>query len=772
MDNQVTSGPIVPSASVGRPRPRAERFAQIAYLVVAIGLYSLMFTSKAVAAETTALAGNHSVQAYDLTTRAPANATLKVELVFALRDRAKLNELLAAQQDPASKLYHHWLTPAEFDARFGRSPAEVAAVNGWLASQGLHADRSSARSVTFTTTVGQAEATFATTIAASPDGAVFGNLSDPQIPAQLAGVIGSVEGLDNLRHSTPNGFRLPQPAHSYSAALQPSIDLDRVDQPAGAVHLASIADYSNGLGKAFGPADLYTFYDENPLLTAGTNGGGGDCVAVAEDSDYLDSAVTLFDTNFALPTASITRVLPDGSSPGRTGDELETLIDIEWAHAVAPGAPIRVYIGNGGNALFDAINQAVNDNACGAISISFSYCGGASSFYTSTLDSIFVKAAAQGQSIFISSGDEGAAGVSLNSTGNACIVGTTRNVNEMGADPNVIAVGGTQFSPVYDGSNNDVGNVAESVWNDASGSTGGGASAYFSKPAFQSGVTPADGKRDVPDISYGSSPYSPGFYFGNDSSGSAVITCCVGGTSIAAPMWAGLAKLIAQASNGRLGNLDAKIYQLGALGNSSQSGIRDVTSGNNNYNGVTGFTAGSGYDQSTGWGTADMATFASAYTGAGTPTPTPTSTPSSTPTPTSTPSSTPTPTPTPTRTPTPTPTPKGKHSPTPTPTRTPTPTPTSTPSSTPTPTPLQISTRSLPSGKVGSAYSAALSISGGKPPYTSSISSGSLPKGLSLNSSTNTIAGIPTTRGSSSFTVKVVDSASASASKGLSISIK
>ena len=783
MENEIVKDIAVPEPVEEKPaRPRFERIARTAYLIAAIFLYLTMFGSKANAAETAPLAGSHSAQAYDLTTRAPANAPLKIQLVFAVRNRAGLNQLLAAQQNPASKLYHHWLTPAQFDARFGRSPAELTAVKSWLGSQGIHADQSSARGLTFTTTVGQAEATFGTTIAASPDGMSFGNLTDPQIPAQLSGVIGSIEGLDNLRHATPNGFRLPRPSHSYSAAPRQSIDLDRIAPVGGALHLASVADYSNGLGDAFGPGDLYTFYDESPLLSAGTNGGGGDCVALAEDSDYLDSAVALFDTNFGLPVANLTRVLPDGSSPGITGDELETLIDIEWAHAVAPGAAIRVYIGNGWNALLDAINQAVNDDACGAISISFGYCGGSSSFYTSTLDSIFLKAAAQGQSVFVSSGDKGAAGDVL--SGTSCAAGTSPNVNEMSADPNVVSVGGTEFSPVYDSNHNDVGNVAESVWNDVAGASGGGASAYFSKPTFQNGVTPGDGKRDVPDISYGASPYSPGFYLGYDNSGSPEISCCVGGTSIAAPMWAGLAKLIAQSNNGRLGNLDTKIYQLGALGNSSQSGIRDVVSGNNTFNGVTGFTAGPGYDQSTGLGTVDMATFAAAYVGS-TPTPTPTSTPTPTPTatptptPTSTPTATPTPTPTstPTPSPSPTPTPKGHHSPTPTPSSTPTPTPSSTPTPTPsstptpspTPTPLTIVTSSLPSGKVGVSYSAALSMSGGKPPYTSSISSGALPNGLSL--SNNRISGTPTTRGTSTFTVTAKDSASGSASKSLSISI-
>jgi subtilase family serine protease len=167
------------------------------------------------------------------------------------------------------------------------------------------------------------------------------------------------------------------------------------------------------MGVAFGPADLYTFYDETPLLNAGTTGGGGDGLALAEDSDYLDSAVSLFDSKFALPAAAITRVLPDITSPCANGDEIETLLDLEWAHAVAPGAPIRVYIGNGaasGSPLLDAIKRAVTDNTCGAISISFSYCGASSSFCTSTLDSIFAQAAAQGQSVFISSGDQGGGG--------------------------------------------------------------------------------------------------------------------------------------------------------------------------------------------------------------------------------------------------------------------------------------------------------------------------------------------------------------------------
>src|SRR5207245_64122 len=80
-----------------------------------------------------------------------------------------------------------------------------------------------------------------------------------------------------------------------------------------------------------------------PLLNAGTSGNSGDCIAVAEDSDFNSNSVTLFDSNFSLTPANITRVFP-GASPGINGDEVEVLLDIEWAHAVAPGgADQRLY---------------------------------------------------------------------------------------------------------------------------------------------------------------------------------------------------------------------------------------------------------------------------------------------------------------------------------------------------------------------------------------------------------------------------------------------
>ena len=199
----------------------------------------------------------------------------------------------------------------------------------------------------------------------------------------------------------------------------------------------------------------------------------------------------------------------------------------------------------------------------------------------------------------------------------------------------------------------------------------------YGKPLYQTGTgVPADGKRDVPDVSMLASNNFPGVFWVTDNGGTAELNCCIGGTSLAAPIFAGIAKLTGQLAGGttRLGGMNTKIYQLArsvAAANLATVGIRDVNDPfDNGFNGVTGFTAGLGYDQSTGWGTVDVDTFARKFVALS---PTPTSTPSRTPTPKPTPTRTPTPKPTPTRTATPKPTPT--HTPTAKPTATPTPIP-------------------------------------------------------------------------------------------------
>jgi subtilase family serine protease len=625
-----------------------------------------------------------------------ATRQLNMEVTLAVRDRASLDQLIADQQNPGSPQYHRWLTPAEFAARFGPRPADAAAVAQWLTSQGFEVTvvNLADRSIRFSGDVAHAQTAFGTTIMAYGNGQLYANAVEPSIPAQFAGIVAAIGGLENF---TP------------AAIAKPPEPLSRIASAGDGI--GTSPDVIVGGLKAFGPPDIRTFYDETSLINSTT--GAGDCIAIIGLSDFMSSAITTFNSQFGLPASSITTVAADPTDPGYNSDESEALLNLEYAHAIAPAAPLRFYRGNNSDSsiyggLYDAINRAIGDDACSVINVSFYSCGSNSSFYTGTLDPKLAEAASHGQSVFVAAGDWGAAGMVFDST-KGCVLGTSRHVNEL-ATPNATSVGGAEFMPDYNSSGDDVGFVAENVWNDEAyglGATGGGASAFFGKPTYQDVGTPADKSRDQPDIALMASPNFPGVAMANDGScdrggcngGGPVVWDQYGGTSLSAPLFAALAKIIAQQQGTWLGLFNTRLYNL-AAGGLANHGIRDVLStskgpNNNGFNGVTGFTAGPGYDQVTGWGTVDMANFVKAFVI--TPTPTPTKTPTHTPTKTPTPTPTKTPTRTPTKTPTktasPTPTRTASPTPTRTPSRTPTKTASPTPSKTPTPTPTKTSTR-------------------------------------------------------------------------------
>ena len=382
-------------------------------LAVALLALAIIFATRSFA-QTVALTANQPAEATMMSSRAASDRSLTLHVSFRLRNPKAVARLLADLQDPASPQYHQWLTPEQFNSRFGRTPAEVQAVAQWLSEHGLRVMRSSNREMTYAATVAQAEETFATTIAASADGATFANAAAPRIPARFADVIGSIEGLDNLRHWMPITARPPElKASANKSAAKASLKH----------HSASAARFDPADSRAavgpfnFGPQDLWTFYNETPPIDGANDGSGGDCVGIVEDSDYLDASVTTFDTNFSLPVANVTRVFAESSSPGTNIDETEALVDIEYAHSTAPGVPIKVYIGNSGtqdvDPLTDSILKAISDNACGAISFSYVFCGSPPSFYSGILGSALTQAAAQGQSFFAASGDWGTAGLDL-----------------------------------------------------------------------------------------------------------------------------------------------------------------------------------------------------------------------------------------------------------------------------------------------------------------------------------------------------------------------
>jgi subtilase family serine protease len=172
-------------------------------------------------------------------------------------------------------------------------------------------------------------------------------------------------------------------------------------------------------------------------------------------------------------------------------------------------------------------------------------------------------------------------------------------------DPLVTSVGGTQLKL------DDAGNrlSPDVVWNDGFGAGGGGLSAIFSRPLYQIGVTKVvDHKRGTPDISMSAAVDGGAWvYYSFVNAGWHIF----GGTSEASPIFSGVVALADQYAHGRLGLINPALYTLGALSRVGVpgTGIVDVTSGNNSFAGVTGFSAAPGYDLASGWGTVDAAKF-------------------------------------------------------------------------------------------------------------------------------------------------------------------
>ncbi len=204
---------------------------------------------------------------------APADKKLNsLSLRFSMTaaQQADLTQLLAAQLNPSSPSYHQWLTPEQYGARFGLSSADLAKVSSWLTSQGFTIT-SVARSSTyinFTGTVAQAQTAFGTTIhSLSYNGEQhISNITDPVLPSAVAGVVTAVTGL--------NDFKLkPRSRARHASAIDPS-------QP---LYTQTV----NGVTSHYiSPADFYTIYDFNPLLTASTPiNGSGITIAVMGQTD-------------------------------------------------------------------------------------------------------------------------------------------------------------------------------------------------------------------------------------------------------------------------------------------------------------------------------------------------------------------------------------------------------------------------------------------------------------------------------------------------------
>ena len=637
-------------------------FNRVAFAGFFGAFLALSFVSPAGAkAQTVALHGHLAAWAQPVNDAglAPANLPLQHLTVLLQRTPAQqqaLEQLLQAQQTPGSPQYHHWLTPQQIGQRFGASQQNITAVTGWLQSQGLHVDAisNSRTRITFSGSVAAVGKALGTEFHYyNVQELVQGQMqsqrrlsinAEPQVPSSLAGVVGGFNGLSQ-HHLHPL-------VHS---RILPMSALPQLSNCTG----STISTCSFFLT----PADFATIYDLNPVYNAGFN-GTGEKIALVARSLVQASDINWYEQYTGLPSYLPNVIIPsDGTDPGitNTGDQDEATLDVDRSFGTAQGATIDL-VASGDTGANDGVDIAANyaiDNVADPIlSISFGDCEtDVNQATVQAWDSLMQQGAAEGISIFVSSGDAGAYGCEPN--------GTTPPATQSSASPNylcsssyVTCVGGTEFNDTanpgqywsFNSNTNNLGSalgyIPEGAWNepyDANSASfqlaasGGGVSAYIAKPSWQKGTgVPSDGFRDTPDIAFSSASHDGYFgclaYAGGDCSQGQFVAFA--GTSATAPSMAGVQALIDQKVAGPQGNINAQIYALAASTPSAfhdttiaTSGVTNCTAAtpslcNNSTpgpNGLTGGLAGyqltTGYDQVTGWGSLDVANFVNAWSG-------------------------------------------------------------------------------------------------------------------------------------------------------------
>ena len=580
------------------------------------------------------------------------SATLPVTVVLR-RDaatQAAFEALLAAQQNPASPLYHHWLTPAELGSMFGVAPADLQAVRSWLESEGLRVDGVEPNGVLLDVSgsVDAVSAAFRTSFAQFDVGGRtrLSATEEPSIPAALQAVIAGVQGLSQSELHPQSRMIVEQGSLS-TRATQAEAGTQPMLTATNGAHFVT-------------PDDFATLYDLNPLYNAGNKGaaiaGKAQRIAIVGRSRVVATDISEFESKTGLPSAQPTVIVPPGGTdPGTTkdGNQDEATLDVIRVMGTAPGAGVDLVLSADSKTVSGIYTTAlyeVNTLRDPILNISFGDCeNDAGSQGVAAWDSLFSAAAAEGITVLVSSGDSGAAGCDPDSK--TLPLQQVASINYICSSSYATCVGGTQFADTTDASqywssangsgfNSVLSYIPEGAWNEptstnSSGATtyvaagsGGGASQYIAKPSWQTGSgVPSDGKRDVPDVSLSSAVHDGYFaclaYSGGDCSQNKFVV--FGGTSASAPGIAGIVALMNTAVGSSAGNLNPMLYRLAADpsngvfhdATASTSGVSGcsltIPSPCNNSTpsaagltgGLAGFAVGAGYDEATGWGSLD-----------------------------------------------------------------------------------------------------------------------------------------------------------------------
>ncbi len=358
---------------------------------------------------------------------APATATLPLTVTLKPRDPAGLSALAQQVSDPKSPQYRHFLTPVQIAQEFGPTRSTIARVTSSLQQEGLTVGRPAATglSLPVSGTVAQVQSAFSTPIAKyrlSSGKTGYDNAAAPQVDESVAPQIEGILGLDTLSPPQPS-TSIPQ-ASSAAAPAQASPATPTLapeqPNPTGASCNSGNSSVANveSLTGALDAPDLAQAYSFDPLYSAGDYGAGS-TIALLEMSGagYSTSDISTFANCYGitLGNGQIKKVSVGGGT-GTGAGTAETELDIETALSLAPKATIEVYEGGLSDSLYNVFSQIVNDDTAKIVSASWT--NGCEAYVGQSLqnseNTLFQTAAAEGQSIFVASGDQGAQGCNVN----------------------------------------------------------------------------------------------------------------------------------------------------------------------------------------------------------------------------------------------------------------------------------------------------------------------------------------------------------------------
>src|SRR5260221_4852095 len=510
---------------------------------------------------------------------------ISVVLVLPLRDATAAAKFAERVATPKDLLYGKYLTPQEFATRFGANEEDYAVVKSWAITNGLKISDESISRTTLTArgTVAQIEALFNTQLGnyRGPDRDEFYSAdTKPTIPSSIAPKLIGVIGLTNSRHYASLAKVYKKFGETPATKLQ-------TDSTGG-----------TGPGGAYSAADLRTAYSIGAL-----GGTVPQTVAVFEQGGFAESDVKKYLSTNNLPDVPVKprKINGFGGGINDPGVELEAVLDIDMIIGINPAVKEVLVYEDGddsfGVALLDALADVANDNVAQTFSISYGDDEvNQGPTQIAAEGQVLTQLAAQGISVFASSGDQGAYGRTFNGT---------LNVSDPASQPFVTAVGGTTL---YTGA----GSVwaDEQVWNllvDGYGATGGGASSYWTIPSYQphdllNGCSTA--YRNLPDIAAVGNPLTGVAVYSKINGG----WIQIGGTSVSSPIWAGYISLLNSAYQtvgfGRIGFFNPGLYLwVGLDWQYFFTLLHDIVDGTNSISFWTpGYTAGLAFDDCSGWG--------------------------------------------------------------------------------------------------------------------------------------------------------------------------